>query len=53
MSIIIISRGSYTHGIEVAEKVAQKLGYECFSRENLRKALASQFGVGLEKVPKT
>ena len=35
MSIIIISRGSYTHGIEVAEKVAQKLGYECFSREHL------------------
>jgi cytidylate kinase len=35
MSIITISRGSYNYGIEVAEKVAQKLGYECFSREHL------------------
>ena len=33
MSIITISRGSYTHGGQVAEKVAQKLGYECISRE--------------------
>ncbi len=35
MSVITISRGSYTHGSEVAEKVAQKLGYECISREIL------------------
>ena len=35
MSIITISRGSYTHGGKVAEKVAQKLGYECISREIL------------------
>ena len=35
MSIITISRGSYTHGGEVAEKVAKKLGYECISREIL------------------
>ena len=35
MSIITISRGSYTHGGQVAEKVAQKLGYECISRELL------------------
>ncbi|UCH24000.1 MAG: cytidylate kinase-like family protein [Deltaproteobacteria bacterium] len=35
MSIITISRGSYTHGGKVAEKVAQKLGYECISREFL------------------
>jgi cytidylate kinase len=33
MSIITISRGSYTHGGKVAEKVAQKLGYGCISRE--------------------
>ncbi|MBM4301989.1 MAG: cytidylate kinase-like family protein [Deltaproteobacteria bacterium] len=38
MSIIIISRGSYSHGKEVAEKVAQKLGYECISREALLRA---------------
>ncbi len=35
MSIVTISRGSYTHGGKVAEKVAQKLGYECISREVL------------------
>jgi len=28
MAIITISRGSYSHGKEVAEKVATKLGYE-------------------------
>ena len=35
MSIITISRGSYSHGNEVAEKVAQKLGYQCISRDVL------------------
>jgi cytidylate kinase len=33
MSIVIISRGSYSHGKEVAEKLAQKLDYACISRE--------------------
>ncbi len=33
MSIITISRGSYSRGKEVAEKVAQRLGYECLSRD--------------------
>lgn len=35
MSIITISRGSYSRGKEVAEKVAQKLGYECVARDVL------------------
>jgi cytidylate kinase len=35
MSIITISRGSYSHGSEVAEKVADKLGYRCISRDVL------------------
>ncbi len=35
MSVITISRGSYTHGSLVAEKVAEKLGYRCISREVL------------------
>lgn len=35
MSIIIISKGSYSHGGEVAEKVAQKLDYDCVSRDLL------------------
>lgn len=33
MSIITISRGSYSKGKEIAEKVAERLGYECISRD--------------------
>lgn len=33
MSIITISRGSYSRGKEIAEKLATKLDYECVSRE--------------------
>ena len=35
MAVILISRGSYGRGKEVAEQVAKKLGYECISREAL------------------
>ncbi|MBI5553092.1 MAG: cytidylate kinase-like family protein [Desulfobacterales bacterium] len=35
MAIITVSRGSYSGGKQVAEKVAQKLGYACISREIL------------------
>ncbi len=35
MPVITISRGSYSRGKKVAEKVAQKLGYECISRDIL------------------
>ena len=38
MGIVTISRGSYSRGKEIAEKLAQKLGYECISREILLKA---------------
>jgi cytidylate kinase len=38
MPIITISRGSYSHGKEVAEKLCAKLGYECVSREIILKA---------------
>ncbi|HMK60318.1 MAG TPA: cytidylate kinase-like family protein [Dissulfurispiraceae bacterium] len=38
MSIISISRGSYTKGKEIAEKVAAKLGYECIAREAIIEA---------------
>ena len=33
MSIVTISRGSYSKGKEVAENVAQRLGYECIARD--------------------
>lgn len=35
MSIITISRGCYSRGKEVAEKVARNLGYDCISRDIL------------------
>lgn len=35
MSIIAISRCSYTHGKDVAEAVAKTLGFTCISREEL------------------
>lgn len=35
MAVITISRGSYSRGKEIAEKVAAKLGYECISRDLL------------------
>jgi len=39
MSILTISRGSYYRGKEVAEKVAQALGYCCISRDVMVEAL--------------
>ncbi len=44
MSIITISRGSYSRGKEVAEKVAAALGYECISRDILLEA-SEQFNI--------
>ena len=38
MAIITISRGSYSRGKEVAEKVAERLGYECIARDMLIEA---------------
>jgi cytidylate kinase len=35
MAIITISRGSYSRGKEVAEKLAERLDYECISRDSL------------------
>ena len=40
MPIVTISRGSYSRGKEVAEKLAQKLNYECISREIILEASA-------------
>ena len=44
MSIISISRGSYSYGKEIAEKLARQMGYECISREILLEA-SEQFHV--------
>lgn len=44
MAIITVSRGSYSRGKEVAEKVAKKLGYECIARDILLEA-SQEFNV--------
>ena len=44
MSIVTISRGSYSRGKEVAEKLASALGYECISREIILEA-SEQFNI--------
>ncbi|MBL6971682.1 MAG: cytidylate kinase-like family protein [Desulfobacterales bacterium] len=44
MSVITISRGSYSRGREVAEKLSQVLGYECISREIILEA-SEQFNI--------
>ena len=49
MAVITISRGCFSHGQEIAEKVAKKLGYECVSREILVEA-AQLFNVSEKKL---
>jgi cytidylate kinase len=44
MAIVTISRGSYSRGKEVAEKLAVALGYECISRDILLEA-SEQFNI--------
>jgi cytidylate kinase len=40
MAVIVISRASYSHSTEIAERVAQELNYRCVSKEVI--SLASQ-----------
>lgn len=42
MAIILLSRGSYSWGSQIAEMVAKKLGYACISREDILK-MSGQF----------
>lgn len=57
MAIITISRGCFSHGKEIAERVAARLNYECVSREILLEASqffnVSEMGVinSMEKAP--
>ena len=44
MSIVTVSRGTYSKGRDVAEKLAEKLGYECISREIMVEA-AKEFNI--------
>jgi hypothetical protein len=49
MAIVTISRGSYSKGQEVAEKLARRLGYECISREVILEA-SREFNVSEVKL---
>jgi cytidylate kinase len=49
MAIITISRGCFSHGKEIAEGVAERLGYECISQEVLLEA-SQFFDVSEEKL---
>ncbi len=44
MSIVTISRGSFSKGAQIAEKVASRLGYRCISRDVLLKA-SKDYGI--------
>ncbi|MBU4002727.1 MAG: cytidylate kinase-like family protein, partial [Proteobacteria bacterium] len=44
MSIVTISRGSYSRGREVAEKLSLALNFECVSREIILEA-SEQFNI--------
>lgn len=44
MAIVTISRGSYSKGKEIAEGVAERLGYDCISRDLLLEA-SEQFNI--------
>lgn len=52
MAIITISRGCFSHGQEIAEKVAEMLGYESLSREVLVDA-AQLFDISERKLIKS
>lgn len=52
MAIITISRGSFSYGKEIAETVAEKLGYECISREVLIEA-SQLFNISEKKLIKS
>jgi cytidylate kinase len=49
MAIIAISRGCFSHGKDIAEAVAQRLGYECLSQEVLLEA-SQTFNLPEEKL---
>jgi len=46
MTIVTISRGTYSGGKQLAESLADRLGYRCLSREELLTGVAKKYGVG-------
>jgi len=45
VTIITVSRGSYSKGKEIAEKVSERLGYRCLSREDLIREVSRRYQV--------
>jgi len=52
MSIITISRGSYSRGVEIAEMVAERIGYRCLARDVLIEA-SKEFNIPEVKLTQT
>jgi hypothetical protein len=50
MSIIAISRGTFSGGETLAKRVAERLGYQCVSREMNLEAAAKEYGVSAEQL---
>jgi cytidylate kinase len=53
MSIIAISRGTFTGGEALAKRLAERLGYQCLSRETNLEAAAKEYGVEAEDLVAT
>lgn len=45
MAIITVSRGTFSGGKILAERLAERLGYPCFSREEIMQDAAKSFGI--------
>jgi len=50
MSIITISRGTFSGGEALAKQVAERLGYQCLSREMNLETAAKEYGVPAEQL---
>jgi len=53
MAIITISRGTRSAGQDIADRVAEKLGYRCLSRHALLLKAAEYYGTPLRKLTQT
>ena len=48
MAIITISRGTFSGGKALAERLAERLGYPCLSREEVVSYAAKEYGIAKE-----
>ncbi|MBN2125845.1 MAG: cytidylate kinase family protein [Deltaproteobacteria bacterium] len=50
MAIITISRGTFSGGKALAERLAERLGYPCFSREMILADTAKEYGISVTEL---